>query len=332
MADDSTKCSGMFRRCASWELDMYTRSPFSSSWKARGVGLALALAVVGSSCGLVADSVSARRANSALKVDSFSNLTGITIASNTQAGPSTITVSGLNAPIADVDVSLHSLTHPTASDLDILLVGPGGQKALIMSDTGDDAQNDSLTFSDEASERLPSTDNLVSGTFQPTDDDYTPAPDVFVAPAPTTSAGSSLSVFNGTDGNGVWTLFIREQDNIPVETGSLTGWSLRIISSNSGPRTQPESFSVKAKQPLVVPADGVLANDTDPDDDPLTARLAGPAKKGSVTVNPDGSFTYQSSKKAKGTDTFTYLATDSNGLSAVEKVTIQITKGKKKHK
>jgi VCBS repeat-containing protein len=311
---------------------MNTRSTFSYSWKARGAGLALALAVLGSSCGLVADSVSARRDSSALKVDSFSNLTGITIASNTQAAPSTITVSGLNAPIADVDVSLSILTHPTASDLDILLVGPGGQKALIMSDTGDDAQNDSLTFSDEASERLPSTDNLVSGTFQPTDDDYTPAPDTFVAPAPTTNAGSALSVFNGTDGNGVWTLFIREQDAVPVETGSIAGWSLRIISSNRGPQTQPESFSVKARQPLVVPAEGVLANDTDPDDDPLTARLAGPAKKGSVTVNPDGSFSYQSSKKAKGTDTFTYLATDSTGLSAVEKVTIQITKGKKKRR
>jgi subtilisin-like proprotein convertase family protein len=311
---------------------MTTRTTSSSSWKARGAGALLALAVLGSSCGLVADSVSARRASSALKVDTFNSLTGITIASNTQAQPSTITVSGLKAPIADVDVSLNSLTHPTASDLDILLVGPNGQKALIMSDTGDDAQNDSLTFSDEASERLPSTDNLVSGTFQPTDDDYTPAPDVFVAPAPTTNAGSSLSVFNGTDGNGVWTLYIREQDAIPVETGSVTGWSLRIISSNSGPQTQPENFTVKAGQILDVPAAGVLANDSDPDDDPLTARLAGQPRKGSVTVNADGSFSYRSSKKAKGTDSFTYLATDSTGLSAVEKVNIQITKGKKKRK
>ncbi|MDQ2653674.1 MAG: Ig-like domain-containing protein [Chloroflexota bacterium] len=311
---------------------MNTRSTFSSSWKARGAGLALALAVLGSSCGLMADSVSARRVSSELKVDSFSSPTGITIASNTQAGPSTITVSGLNAPIADVDVSLSSLTHPTTADLDILLVGPGGQKALIMSDIGDDAQNDSLTFSDEASERLPYAENLVSGTFQPTDDDYTPVPDTFAAPAPTTNAGSSLSVFNGTDGNGVWTLFIREQDNLPVETGSVAAWSLRIISSNRGPRTQPENFSVKGRQPLVVPAEGVLANDTDPDDDPLTARLAGQPKKGSVTMNADGSFSYRAKKKAKGTDTFAYLATDSTGLSAVEKVTIQITKGKKKRR
>lgn len=302
------------------------------SWKARSLGLAMVLAVLAGSSGLMADAVSARRNRSALNIETFSNLTGIAIASNTQAAPSTITVSGLTALVADVDVSLHSLTHPTASDLDIMLVGPNGQKAIIMSDTGDEAQNDSLTFSDEANERLPSVDNLVSGTFQPTDDDYTPAPDLFVAPAPTTNAGSALSVFNGTDGNGVWTLFIREQDNIPVETGSLVGWSLRITSSNSGPQTEAESFTVKAGQSLDVPAAGVLANDTDPDDDPLTARLAGQAKKGSVTVNADGSFSYRAKRKAKGTDTFTYLATDSSGLSALEKVTIQVTKGKKKRR
>ena len=304
----------------------------TGTWKARSLGLAMALAVAAGSSGLMADAVSARRNASALKVDSFSNTTAITIASNTQAAPSTITVSGLKAPIADVDVSLNSLSHPTASDLDIMLVGPNGQKTMLMSDTGNEVLNDSPTFSDEASERLPSTGSLVSGTFQPTDDDYTPAPDLFVAPAPTTNAGSALSVFNGTDGNGVWTLFIREQDNIPVETGSLAGWSLRIISSNSGPQTQPDSFSVKAGQALTIPAQGVLTNDTDPDDDPLTARLAGQAKRGSVTVNADGSFSYRAKKKAKGTDTFTYLATDSTGLSAVEKVTVQITKGKKKRR
>lgn len=304
----------------------------TGSWRARSFGLAMALAVLAGGSGLMADTVAARRTSSALRTETFSNNTAIAIPSNSQASPSTITVSGLKAPIADVDVSLNVLTHPTASDLDIMLVGPAGQKALIMSDTGDEALNDSLTFSDEASDRLPSNADLVSGTFQPTDDDYTPAPDIFAPPAPTTDAGSALSVFNGTDGNGVWTLYIREQDAIPVETGSLAGWSLRITTANSGPQSQPDTFSVKAGQPLDVPADGVLANDTDPDDDPLTARLAGPAKKGTVTVNPDGSFSYRSSKKARGTDTFTYLATDTTGLSALEKVTIQITKGKKKRK
>lgn len=292
----------------------------------------MALAVLAGSSGLMADAVAARRNSSALRIETFTNQAGIAIPSNGQAAPSTINVSGLRAPVADVDISLNLLTHPTASDLDIMLVGPNGQMALVMSDVGFAAANDSLTFSDEAASRITYAEPLVSGTFQPTDDDYTPSPDIFAAPAPTTNPGSALSVFNGTDGNGAWTLYIREQDNAPVETGSVASWSLRITAANSGPQTQPESFSVKAGQTLDVPAEGVLANDTDPDDDALTARLAGQAKKGSVTVNADGSFSYLAKKKAKGTDTFTYLATDSTGLSAVEKVNIQISKGKKKRR
>ena len=233
-----------------------THTMRSDSWKARSLGLAMALAVLAGSSGLVADGVSARRNSAALRIETFSSQAGIAIPSNSQATPSTITVSGLRAPVADVDISLNQLTHPTASDLDIMLVGPNGQMALILSDTGEAALNDSLTFSDEAAERVPNNGDLVSGTFQPTDDDYTPVPDIFAAPAPTTNPGSALSVFNGTDGNGVWTLYIREQDNVPVQAGSLAGWSLRFTASNSGPQTQPESFTVKAGQPLDVPAEG----------------------------------------------------------------------------
>ena len=48
----------------------------------------------------------------ALKVEAFSNATPIAIASNAQAAPSTITVSGFETNIADVNVTLNRLTHP----------------------------------------------------------------------------------------------------------------------------------------------------------------------------------------------------------------------------
>ncbi|MCA9863438.1 MAG: hypothetical protein KC432_10475, partial [Thermomicrobiales bacterium] len=44
----------------------------------------------------------------------------------------------------------------------------------------------------------------------------------------------------------------------------------------------------------------------------------------------NGSFVYTPGKKARGTDTFTYLAKDPGGLTDLEKVTINITKAKKK--
>jgi VCBS repeat-containing protein len=306
-----------------------------NAWRGRAFALVMIGLLLAGALGPGTAETSAARHRGARKLQTFSNATSIAIPSNAQATPSTISVSGFNTPIADVDVSLNSLTHPTASDLDILLVGPGGQTALIMSEAGDDTANDSLTFSDQAQTQLPPSDALVSGTFQPTNYEFGSAPDTFQAPAPANPpSGSALAVFNGTDANGAWTLFIREQDNIPAETGTLAGgWTLRITTASGVPNTQPETFQAQAGKTLTVPAPGVLDNDSDPDDDALTALLAGQPSKGQVTMQPDGSFTYRANKKAKGTDTFTYLAQDTNGLSALETVTIQV-KGKKhkKHK
>jgi subtilisin-like proprotein convertase family protein len=263
-------------------------------------------------------------------IRTFSNPTQLAIASNAQTAPSTIAVSGLNTPIADVAVTLTALSHPTAGDLDVLLVGPGGQAVLLMSEAGDDAANDSLTFDDQAAAQLPLSNELTSGVFQPTDYDFTGAPDAFAAPAPTDpNIGSSLGIFNGTNANGTWTLFIREQDNVPPETGNIAGgWSLRITAANGVPSAAPDNFQAQAGRTLTVPANGVLGNDTDPDDDPLTAVLADQPAKGSVILAPDGSFSYRATRKARGADSFTYLAKDSSGLQDLETVTIQI-KGKK---
>jgi subtilisin-like proprotein convertase family protein len=42
--------------------------------------------------------------------------------------PSTISVSGLTGTIVDVNVTLNNLSHTCTGDIDVLLVGPGGQK------------------------------------------------------------------------------------------------------------------------------------------------------------------------------------------------------------
>jgi VCBS repeat-containing protein len=110
-----------------------------------------------------------------------------------------------------------------------------------------------------------------------------------------------------------------------------TGWRLSITSANGIPDADPDSNTVRAGL-AVTDERGVLRNDGDPDNDPLTAVLAGEPAKGTVSLQPDGSYTYLANKKAKGVDTFTYLATDPRGLSDLETVTIQITKAKKKRK
>lgn len=54
----------------------------------------------------------------------------------------------------------------------------------------------------------------------------------------------------------------------------------------------------------------LLANDIDPDGDTLTARLVAGARNGSVTVNSDGTFTYEPDAGFFGEDSFRYQAND----------------------
>ncbi|MGH1491981.1 MAG: Ig-like domain-containing protein [Acidimicrobiales bacterium] len=85
--------------------------------------------------------------------------------------------------------------------------------------------------------------------------------------------------------------------------------------------------------PLDVMARGVLANDTDPDGDPLTVTGfdATSANGAAVTVNPDGSFTYDPTGvpaiEALGAgetlaDTFTYTIGDGNGETDTATATV----------
>jgi hypothetical protein len=80
---------------------------------------------------------------------------------------------------------------------------------------------------------IPTT--AVSDTFRPTDfDEAGAAPDQFSSPAPdTTGAGSALSVFDGTDPNGQWRLFVMNDGW--HAGGWLTGWSLRLSTTDPAP-------------------------------------------------------------------------------------------------
>jgi len=109
-------------------------------------------------------------------------------------------------------------------------------------------------------------------------------------------------------------------------TGTAT-WNLSCV-LNSAPVAHDDVYgTIGSDRPLVVAAPGVLANDTDADQDSLTASLAEDASHGTVTLNPDGSFTYTPDEDYVGTDTFTYTANDGTTASAPATVTITISAG-----
>jgi uncharacterized repeat protein (TIGR01451 family) len=142
--------------------------------------------------------------------------------------PSIITVSNLVGTLSKVTVTLSDLTHTYPADLDILLVGPQGQNVLLMSDVGAgfDLNAVKLQFDDAAAAYLPTNSQIVAGSYKPTNFGEG---DSFNPPAPLGPFGMALSVFNGTDPNGNWSLYI--MDDQGLDTGTLaTGWRLGLTS------------------------------------------------------------------------------------------------------
>src|SRR5260370_10314634 len=101
--------------------------------------------------------------------------------------PSSINVSGLTGLISKVMVTLTGVQHTFPDDINILLVGPQGQKIELMRNTGGGfgISNVNLTFDDEAPAYLPHFGAIISGTYKPTY--YLQLFDSFPAPAPGTS-------------------------------------------------------------------------------------------------------------------------------------------------
>ena len=77
-----------------------------------------------------------------------------------------------------------------------------------------------------------------------------------------------------------------------------------------------ESYKLLPTDVLTTDAtNGVLANDGNPDQADLTVQLVKDVDHGTLSLNADGSFTFDAQGIA-GTTTFTYRINDGTGLSA----------------
>ena len=78
---------------------------------------------------------------------------------------------------------------------------------------------------------------------------------------------------------------------------------------------------------LCIPAPGVLANDYDPDGDPITAVSPTQPANGYVILRSDGSLDYTPDPGFSGDDVFTYKASDGALTSTPAQVKISVTGG-----
>lgn len=161
----------------------------------------------------------------------FVNTVAMTIPNVGQASvyPSVIAVSGLKHNVTSVSLTLVGLSHQWPDDLDVLLVSPSGQSSMVMSDVGGAtaAVGINLTVFGGGGP-LPDAGGLLAGSFGPTNsgagDTFPVGPPGGIGPYST-----DFSVFNGTNPNGAWLLFV--VDDAAGQAGSLNGWTLSLTAN-----------------------------------------------------------------------------------------------------
>lgn len=117
-----------------------------------------------------------------------------------------------------------------------------------------------------------------------------------------------------------------------LATGLGTPVASRVVGDLWGqapPVAHDDAYSVNAGTTLSVAAtSGLLVNDTDPLGEPLVVASYDQPAHGSLTVNPDGSFSYQPASTFAGSDSFSYTILDTgSGVSSSATVTITVVQG-----
>ncbi|MEO7673703.1 MAG: Ig-like domain-containing protein [Pyrinomonadaceae bacterium] len=98
-----------------------------------------------------------------------------------------------------------------------------------------------------------------------------------------------------------------------------------FVQTNTAPVAVNDAYNTNEDTALNVPAPGVLGNDTDADNNSLTATLvSGPSNASSFTLNANGSFSYTPAANFNGIDSFTYKANDGTVDSGVATVNITV--------
>jgi uncharacterized repeat protein (TIGR01451 family)/uncharacterized delta-60 repeat protein len=159
----------------------------------------------------------------------FANPGVIVINDKTNATPypSMINVHGLGGVVSKPTVTLSNLNHTWPSDINALLVSPTGQKSYLMAKCGSSfpLNNVTLTFDDSAAANLPHFSAITSGTNRPTSYSVASSFPPTLTPAP--PYYTNLSVFNGYNPNGDWSLYVID-DSLGNFGAISNGWSLNL--------------------------------------------------------------------------------------------------------
>lgn len=169
-------------------------------------------------------------------IDNFeyasTNVPVVIATSGTSTITSTLTISGVSGNISDLNIKNLNITHSFVGDLIATLTAPDGVTVINLFDRpgrtttgfGCNGNNIAVSFDDQAAltaadfENTCNNNPAIGGAYQPI---------------------SLLSVLNGTNPNGTWTLKVT--DAAGGDGGSLTGWSLEVKTAGAGGTYYPDA-------------------------------------------------------------------------------------------
>ncbi|MEP3225399.1 MAG: Ig-like domain-containing protein [Parasphingorhabdus sp.] len=180
---------------------------------------------------------------------------------------------------------------------------------------------DSLPIPDVINEDNQSVSVDTSGFFSDVDGD------VLTFDATGLPAGLSIDpnsgIISGTidrdasqPNGGIYSVTVTGTDPDGLTTSQTFTWTV----TNPAPTAVNDSAVTNEDTPVDI---NVLANDSDPDGDPLIVTMA-TALNGTVTIAPDGTLTYTPDPDFNGVDTITYVISDGNGGSSTAAVDVTV--------
>lgn len=217
-----------------WSLASWEAFRLNPCFRLMGVTLALGFAATAQAFGdtITLHTVASDTTPLAIVDDGYDGSLG-----SMASKPITLNV-GPNLEVADVDV-LVRINHNFLGDLTIKLVGPGGTRVTLLNrsglpgnlDDGSEVGGDSsnlrdtapILFDDTAPSGVPSESmglGLSSATV--VGSGPTAGPDNYLPHV----EGDPLSLFEGSDPNGLWTLYVG--DSSAGAAGTFVAWELRV--------------------------------------------------------------------------------------------------------
>lgn len=158
--------------------------------------------------------------------------------------PSCYRVAGFTGTVTSIGVVIQNLTHPSPADLSMVLVGPQGQAVVLVASCGVSSfptrypiANLTMTFA-AGGAAVPTGSTWGTATYAPT---KCISAGVGVPGMPDVT-NTSLSVFNGKDPNGGWSLYIK--DHVGLDAGSIDSWFI-VVNGQAGCAVTPPAGNVR---------------------------------------------------------------------------------------